>query len=108
MSKSVVLEVPAVEVKYDLIPIKEFFASGETRITGKRLAEKRPGLVSQTAERDSGLLQEQGLKKDVNWVLFVGKDKVWYVYRFEGGFYRVCVSLDYLFRDVFLVACPSK
>ena len=86
--KSLTLEI---HVKYEVKPVEEFLNKGERSITGRRLVEEHPELVSETAERDSKLAQEQGIPEGTNWVLFIGKDRIWCVYRFGDGLDRAPV-----------------
>ena len=109
-SEKMVLKVPAIHEEYEVKPITELFDDEDTKrrwITGKKLVDQHPELVSETAERDSRLAQEQGIPERTTWVLFIGKDRIWCVARDVGRLDRYACSLDFDFRDHYRVARPS-
>ncbi len=112
--RTIVMDVPPVaEIHREFVldPIKQYFGPENTkrgRISGHELVAK--GLASDTADEDSRYFVENPDKvpADADWILFVGKDRVWYVYRGEGGLYRDGYSLDLAWDDDHLVARRRK
>jgi hypothetical protein len=110
--KTFVLKVPVttvVDKPVGYVPITDFFDE-EDRVrgytTGHKLVAK--GLATDTAQEDSQFAKEQGIPAGVDYMLFVGKDLVWYVYRDSGRLYRIDCSLAVEFRDGYWVARPRK
>jgi hypothetical protein len=110
--KTFILKVPTttvVEQSFECVPITDFFDKEDRErgyITGYKLVAE--GLVSETAQRDSQLAKEQGILDGVDYMVFVGKDRVWDVWQYGGRLYRGVCSLDDGFSGHCWVARPRK
>ncbi len=107
--KSLVVEVPAIHRPYDVVPIAEFFDDEDKErgwTTGHKLVAK--GLATDTAEADSLWAYEHGIPDGVDYMVFVGKDRVWYVWRLGGRLCRGDGSLADQFGGGCWVARPRK